>query len=305
MPLQKSTNGRTKSFRPLARSLAWTHRIAPVVAERWAARLFFTPRRPGSADRGAFAGARALQIGGLAAWRWGDGPPVLLVHGWEGDAGHLAAFVEPLRARGLDVVAFDAPAHGRSPGHSATLPEYADAVARVAAGVGPIQGVIGHSFGALATLLALRTGMLAAPSAVLIAPPSPLRQLAWFASALELPPELAARVQRRIHAVTGWRLADVEPATLASTVRTPGLVLHDRDDSVVPWQRSEALSRAWRGSELHLTAGLGHRRILADPDVLRTSVAFLAAHRRETRESPDLARSLDLSRFVVPEFRLA
>lgn len=303
MSTQKSTNGRIEKLRRLAGALAWTDRFAPAAAERLAARLFFTPRRLRSGERRGLAGARAVRLGGLPAWRWGDGPPVLLVHGWEGHAGHLAGFVEPLRARGFGVVAFDAPAHGDAPGSTVTLPQFADAVARVAAIVGPLEAVVGHSFGALATLLALHTGALRSPSVVLVAPPSPLKQFTWFAAALGLAPDLAARVQRRIHAVAGLPLAAVEPAALAAGVATPGLVVHDRDDAVVPAQRSEALARAWSGAELLVTAGLGHLRILADPGVHAAAVAFVAAHRSDRRESPDLARALDLSCFVAPEIR--
>jgi hypothetical protein len=36
---------------------------------------------------------------------------------------------------------------------------------------------------------------------------------------------------------------------------------------------------AWPGAGLRITDGLGHRRILRDPDVIAAAVAFLAARR--------------------------
>src|SRR6185295_1815526 len=123
-----------RELRWIAGALDLADRVVPPLAERWAARQFFTPRRTRLGDRSALMSARRIRIDGreLAAWRWGDGPAVLLVHGWEGHAGQLAAFVEPLLARGLSAVAFDAPAHGSSRGDHVTLFDFADAVADVA-----------------------------------------------------------------------------------------------------------------------------------------------------------------------------
>ena len=45
----------------------------------------------------------------LVAWSWGEGPTVLLVHGWEGRGSQMAAFAAPLAEAGFRAVAFDAP----------------------------------------------------------------------------------------------------------------------------------------------------------------------------------------------------
>jgi len=37
------------------------------------------------------------------------------------------------------------------------------------------------------------------------------------------------------------------------------------------------ITRAWRGADMLMTEGLGHRRILRDPDVVAAAVAFLTA----------------------------
>src|SRR5690606_9574208 len=81
---------------------------------------------------------------------WGEGPAVVLVHGWGGWRGQLGAFVAPLVERGRRVVAFDAPGHGEAapgvfgPGKG-TFPEMVEALAAVAEHVGPAEGVVGHS----------------------------------------------------------------------------------------------------------------------------------------------------------------
>jgi len=51
--------------------------------------------------------------------------------------------------------------------------------------------------------------------------------------------------------------------TLAPTLAMPLFVIHDRGDAEIPWQHGMAITRAWRGADLLMTEGLGHRRILS------------------------------------------
>src|SRR5690606_8613274 len=100
---------------------------------------------------------------------------VLLVHGWGGNAGQMHALIAPLLERGLRVVAFDAPAHGisdpsRLGGRRVSMIEIADALRVVAAGVGPIAGLVAHSGGSTATALALRDGWAGPERIAFVAP---------------------------------------------------------------------------------------------------------------------------------------
>ena len=89
----------------------------------------------------------------------GDGPPLLLVHGYAGAAWNFAALA-PLLARGHRLLIPDLPGHGgSSPLPAATsVAAYADAVAAVCAAetAGRVD-VVGHSLGGLVALrLAVR-----------------------------------------------------------------------------------------------------------------------------------------------------
>src|SRR5689334_378119 len=152
---------------------------------RLAERLFTSPRRFRRPDRerAVLASGREFTIDvalhsprwrgqrqRVTAWRWGYGPAVLLVHGWEGRGAQLGSFVEPLVRAGLSVVAFDAPAHGDSAGRRLYLTEMADCVVDVARAVGPLHAIIAHSFGAAAVLLAHHRGTVDVARNVMIAP---------------------------------------------------------------------------------------------------------------------------------------
>jgi pimeloyl-ACP methyl ester carboxylesterase len=201
----------------------------------------------------------------------------VLAHGWEGHGSQLGAFVDPLVAHGFSVVTFDAPAHGVSPGAQATLRDFADALSTVSDRVGSPAAIIGHSFGALAALMAVKDG-LSTPALAMIAAPSPKAYVEHFASALELSPHVAAEMRGRFEHKVGRSFDEVEGVALASGVTVPSLVVHDRNDKEVPWQLSERLAHSWPSARFELTERLGHRRILKDEGVVAKVTEFVAAH---------------------------
>lgn len=140
--------------------------LAPSLAARVATRMMFRTRRRGMEpwERGAAPHGERLLLEGphgtLATYRWGQrGPLVLLMHGWNGRASQLGAFVAPLVGAGFQVVAFDAPGHGASAGSRSSIVEFADAFECVLDAVRPffqpLHGVIAHSMGGSAVTFAL------------------------------------------------------------------------------------------------------------------------------------------------------
>ena len=51
---------------------------------------------------------------------------------------------------------------------------------------------------------------------------------------------------------------------------------HDEQDTEVAIEKGLALARAWPDARFMRTAGLGHRRLLRDPEVIAAAVNFLA-----------------------------
>ena len=145
----------------------------------------------------------------LAVYEWGRGPAVMLVHGWGSNATHLARLVQPLRSAGFRVIAFDAPAHGRSTGRSTDMVAYAQAVALVAREAGPLHAVIGHSFGAAMAMYAARDWGLSASRLVLV---SSFNDCNWFLEMFAQHVGLTPEVLRAAH-VNCSRSATVDAST--------------------------------------------------------------------------------------------
>jgi pimeloyl-ACP methyl ester carboxylesterase len=212
----------------------------------------------------------------VTSYVWhGGGPTVLLVHGWNGTSGDLSAFVGPLRDTGRRVVAIDLPAHGRSSGRRSDLIEASAAVEAALRREPSIEAVIAHSFGVPATVLAASRGA-PLPRAVLISGPISVEPyLQRFAQALGLSGATGAALRRRLRTVLDRAgFETVELGTVAPRLGAPALIIHDRNDREVPFLSAQSLHRAWTGSELMATEGLGHRKLLGDPEVVDRAVRF-------------------------------
>ena len=258
--------------------------LFPDVAVALAERLFLTPPRRAlpPATFFDFLDARASYVEHrgrqLATWRWGpvDAPAVLLVHGWGGYAAQMRRFVPQLLAAGHRVIAYDQPAHGLSEGRLTALPDFAGALAAVAAHHGGVRAAIAHSLGAIALAYAHARG-LALDRAVLVSPPSDLvgysrRFARWAWMSEPLRKAMQAATEERYGVL--WDEFAIE--RLAPRLKAPALVIHDHGDGVVPWPQGAALARAWPGARLLSTVGLGHGRILEHDTTTRAAGDFIA-----------------------------
>jgi pimeloyl-ACP methyl ester carboxylesterase len=221
---------------------------------------------------------------------WGEGPTVYLMHGWGGRGSQFGAMVEPLVETGYRVVMFDAPAHGDSD-HGPAGPrrtnglEFARALDAVFCRFGPADAVVAHSLGTIATYLALRFGWLGTERLVFIAPMVESESLFdQFQAALGF----GRRTRRAFdHSVLEWvgiPVAEFDARFQAAhTEPRPTLVVTDRDDRQTPYADVVDFARSI-DAPLITTEGLGHRKVLRDPDVVQTVVEFVAGHVSATSE---------------------
>jgi pimeloyl-ACP methyl ester carboxylesterase len=83
-------------------------------------------------------------------------------------------------------------------------------------------------------------------------------------------------MQRAIEERYGVRWEQLEVPRVAPRLAAQALVIHDRDDRMMPWIHGATVARLWPGARLMSTDGLGHRRILADESVTRAAADFIA-----------------------------
>lgn len=250
--------------------------LAPALAARMAVRMFTTPRRhtPPERERDAEAMGERVRIhtarGELSAIRFGrrGGPRVLAMHGWEGRATQWGPLAEPLTRAGFELIAIDAPAHGRSPGRRAHVASFAEALLDADEQLGPFAAAVGHSMGAAAMTIALNRG-LRAQRAVLIAGPARLDAvLQRFTRSIGLSDPATQAFDRELEAIVGQPAAELGMFELAGALRQPALIIHSRDDREIPFADAQTIARAWPHGHLLAVDGVGHRRILRSELVL-------------------------------------
>ena len=210
-------------------------------------------------------------------WRLGEGPAVLLVHGWEDDNALWGPMIDRLLANGRAVVALDLPGHGFSPAEMAGPASVAAAVAAVAQACGPIEAVIGHSFGCVALTAAIDGGM-AVQRAVLIASPIPKLDLDLWVDRQTERGAPAVVAERAKGLLAKRRAAEGSPFSIEAAARcmtAQALIVHSMDDDQCPPENARILADAWPGAELMWTDGLGHRRVAQDQATTQRAADFI------------------------------
>jgi pimeloyl-ACP methyl ester carboxylesterase len=258
--------------------------LAPRAGARWAARRFLTPRPAPvrEPERAVLANARAgevIAVGRrIATYTWGhDGPVALLVHGWNGHAGQLTSFVDPLLARGFRVAALDAPGHGASEPGPSHIGEAGAAVTAVAAALGDVEIVVGHSAGATACAIAMSAGVAPARQVYLAAAVRPRAWVEAFGAYVGLSAAAVDAVAREVVARSGAALEALEMRRLAPALAAPALLLHDPADPIAAYDDAAAAAAALPDARLLAAPGLGHYRILRDAEVIAAALDFACA----------------------------
>jgi pimeloyl-ACP methyl ester carboxylesterase len=242
------------------------------------------PMRPG--DVATFKSADRFEVSARGqpylVQSWGNGPVVVLVHGWDGRASQMYPFVQPLVARGYRVLAFDAPAHGDASGNQVDPPFVAELIKAIAAECGQIEAFVAHSFGSTWSLLAVRAGVSARKIA-LIAPPQSLRKIFdKYDRRLALSARLRQAVSERLAQIHGdlWNNYSNE-VLVKAMAPVDGVVIHDDADQEIPCAEGRAVATAWEDSKFVATNGLGHYRILKSHAVIDQVVNFVAGTARQ------------------------
>ena len=271
--------GGQRLARGLGRTLGTLQRLAPTWAERLAFRIFFTPLPTKRGARRKRLPADwtvahwPFEAGAMAVYQRRDAdtqrPKVLLVHGWAGHALQMHPLAEAVAAAGLEPVLLEFPGHGRAEGWGSTLPQFVRGLWAASARLGPLHAIVGHSMGALAAAHAVAHGLPVERLALVATSPPPQLVLGWFARGFGLDPALASGLRRLIEQREGMPLGQFEAERLGPRLPAATLIVHDEEDFAAPAALARRLRAHMAEGAWHATKGLGHRRVLADPDVLR------------------------------------
>lgn len=272
-------------------------RAAGAVSPRWGSAVVLPlfahiekPRAVHAEDAPTMSRARrrVVRIPGIErrgvdvqTYEWGAGDrTIVLAHGWNGRASQFSRMVRELIAEGYRVVAFDAPAHGETPGRHSYLVDWVDVFGALQQRHGAFDAIVGHSFGGLASLVGVAGGVDAARVVTIAAPADAELLLRQFQVMFAYSDAVSASLRERF--ARKYFPGDPDPFAWLSSVRrplpagTPLLVVHDDGDRVVPFAEAGRIVAAHPGAQLLVTSGLGHNRVLGADVVLDAVLDFLA-----------------------------
>jgi esterase/lipase len=268
--------------------------VAPFLAHRYFIKIFFSPLHYPVPDKEREIEKRAEKFEVFAAgktiqcYSWGEGPVILLVHGWAGRATQFRKFIEALMSMGYRVIGFDGPAHGNSTGKKTNILEFEEALKKIYESVGEPKAIIAHSFGGGAVLFAAMHGF-------------PVKRLINIAS-----PTIGDEIiNTYLRAIRGSAKTGVffksymqhkfgksfDEFTSLYFIRhlkqeIELLLVQDEDDKEVILNHALELKKAHPEASLLITKGLGHTRILKDEAVIKACVTFIREGRLKDQKPP-------------------
>ena len=206
-----------------------------------------------------------------------DGKRILFVHGWNGRSSQFYKIIELLSDNGYDITAVDLPGHGRSSRSNTNLPEITNLLSEITKSRGPYDGIVCHSFGGVAALNSVRRGasceklVLISPGVYEIKP-----MFKTFVGLFGLDEEYYAdRLFDIAESLYGASPGEFGLDRFSKQIDTETLIVHCEDDKEAMKEIALTLHSDMKNSVLHLTEGLGHRRILRDEKVAEKVMSFL------------------------------
>ncbi len=259
-------------------------KFVPKVAHNIAWNLFFSPFRFNRPERelNAFETATRSTINihskEVTLYHWGtQGNPVaVVVHGWSGRATQFHKFIQPLVKKGFQVIGFDAPAHGLSEGKSTNIKEFYEVLTHIEKNMGEIKIGIGHSFGGVSLLYAIKEGLQLENVVMISSPTIGDDILSSFRKKINASKSTDTAMRKMVVQRFNLDFEEITACELIKNVAVKNhLIIHDKNDLEVPYTNAESLHSITKNSELLLTKGLGHTRILRDEKVVKSTLTFI------------------------------
>lgn len=201
----------------------------------------------------------------------------LIVHGWAGRGTQLHSIARTCMNHDIQAISFDAPAHGLSEGKTSNMTEYVACIYEIDKQYGPFDYAIGHSLGGMALMNAVKNGVNLKKLVIIGSGNSVTTICHNFTQRLKLKPKIGTLLKQRLDKVLGSDAELLSTYKAAEHVDIPVLIIHDKDDMEVAIEEAEHIHESLQSSELFVTEGLGHRKVLFNQKVLDKIINFISS----------------------------
>jgi hypothetical protein len=258
-------------------------KISSSLSSKFATYLFFRPRK------GHYNGYdleiiskstqydRTINNKTVKVYTWGSSTKkALFVHGWEGKGTSGKHFIEPLLNQNYQVIAFDAPAHGKSSGKDTDLLEITNTIKMVIDDFGPFDLTISHSFGSLATLLVWQEIKFCENFIMIGSMSNPYTAIKGFQYLFNLKQKVIDGLLKNLEKRVDKPMQDFLLHTNPDNSITKMLLIHDKKDMVSPFSESISLSKIYPNSKLIDVEETGHHKILSSKITIELVSNFIS-----------------------------
>lgn len=279
-------NTQKKIKTPLAlRIIGWAfpkvERVAPWIAKRWFVKIFFGTAKykmPAAEEEMArLATKYQIDFQGkkIQVYEWGEGKPVLFVHGWMGRATQFRKFYPAFANAGYKVVSFDSTGHGKSDGSSSHLMEFVGIIERLQKNYRQFEMIVGHSLGGVASFHAALAGIT--DRLVMISSPTIGAYITEeFRKKLKATSKMVDYFNEYILKKYGRTFESYSVSYNIDKLSNVDLLLvHDEDDKEVDIINAELIKHNYPMARLIRTSKNGHTRILKNDFVVDSVLEFI------------------------------
>ncbi|SDB67035.1 Serine aminopeptidase, S33 [Flavobacteriaceae bacterium MAR_2010_188] len=213
----------------------------------------------------------------IMTYRWlGQKDTILLLHGWESNASRWKKIIQNLNKKGHGVIAIDAPGHGYSGSKTFNAVLYADCINVVVKRFKPTI-LIAHSVGGMAAGIFINKYQVTSINKlVLLGAPSEFKDVfKRYTDMMGYNKRILKKTRTLIMERFGREPEEFSTSKYLQSVDSKGLIIHDEDDDVIPYNDALTIKDSYKNSLLITTKGLGHS--LTDDSVSQHIYEFIEA----------------------------
>jgi len=231
-------------------------------------------------DKEILSQAKRIEFGpnnSKTAWSWGEGPLVILVHGWGSCGAHMGVLATMLASKGFQSVAIDITGHGDSTGRRINFRDFYQDIGTLVRFLDQdVYACVGHSAGGLCMMAARELENLSAKKYVCIsAPQKPYPPINLIRKKLGVSDAVIKRYKNFLADQFNCRWGDITRRVYSSDSESQLLLIYDKSDRFVDHMDGDEIKAYWPSATLVKTWGIKHSQQIRSPVIQEKVVEFL------------------------------
>lgn len=270
--------------------------ISPRLAARLSVELLFRPRKSArnKKEKAFWSTGQPIKFASGCHGRvFGSGETsIWIVHGWMSRGSKLQNLITACLETGSEVIVWDGPGHGDSPGNRTSLAPFTKILlSDIHSSKKKPDAIIGHSFGGAASAYACQLGLNVRLLVLISAPSSCVGAFERYWDIIDLGAKARKRFMEIVENETGVEVDSMSSVNFIGDLPQKVFVIHDDEDQMVPLSDATDLRRVRPDIEFLETSQLGHNSVLQDLKTCSRVSDFLKSNLPLTENNPLLTAS--------------